>query len=273
MILGVPVFQAHALTADMVRSLAETVRDPTFTLVIVDNASPDPYRRAEFDVPFRLRIIRNERNEGNWYPLRQVIELEPCQEVVALAHNDLLYYEPGWDVRVEAAFRADPRLGMVGFAGAAALNRQGERIVTMTNFRGTHGHAAAENIGIRIDDLRPSAAVDGLFMAFRCAALPGLTLHVDLPPAHWYDFIWGAEVIEAGWRLGTLGVDCDHIGWGTEVGQAAALEAEWLRWCRDHGIDPQPSAMEAIRAHGAARWREFAGRFYPCAFAADWTRS
>jgi len=265
MILGIPAFRAYDLTRQMVESLALTVDPAGLTVVIVDNASPIPYRRSDFDVPFRLRLIRNERNEGNWTPLRQIAELEPDHEIVAIAHNDLILYERAWNRRVEEAF-ADPQLGMLGFAGSDALNRQGERIVTMTNFRGTRGHAKAEGIGVRVHGLVPSVAVDGLFMAFRRAVLPALSLD-DLPPAHWFDFIWGAQVQQAGWRLATLGVECDHVGWGTEVGQAEALEPEWLRWCEERGIAPKPSAMDAIRAFGAARWQEFAG-FYPCR--AEW---
>jgi hypothetical protein len=261
MILGVPVFEHHALTAQMVASLAATVRGD-FTLVIVDNASPTPYRRADYDVPFRLRVVRNERNEGNFYPLAQVAELEPGHEVVALAHNDLIYYEAGWNLRVDEAF-ADPLLGMVGFAGSASLDDEGHRGGVVSNLRGTRGHASAEDIGVRVTDLRPSVAVDGLFMAFRRGALAALTLDRSLPPAHFYDFIWGAQVIDAGWRLGTLGVEVDHIGWSTEVGQAAALDPEWRRWCIEQGIDAGADPMAAIRAVGAQRWAAFRGRFYP----------
>lgn len=272
MILGVPCFDNHRLTAAMVESLAETVRGPDFTLVIVDNGSPTPYRRGDYDVPFRLRVIRNERNEGNFYPLRQVAELEPGHDIVVLAHNDMLFYEPGWNLRVEAAFRDDPLLGMVGFAGSDEIDRDGKRASTMSNLRGTRGHISAEVAGTRITDLRPSVAVDGLFMAFRREALSALTLGADLPPGHFYDFIWGGQVQEAGWRLATLGVECDHIGWGTEGRQAAALDSEWRRWCAEHGIEPGANVMDAIWEVGSRRWDEFRGRFFPCRIGSDWTR-
>ena len=272
MILGVPCFENRALTAQMVESLAETVGGPDFTLVIVDNASPTPYRRGDFDVPFRLRVIRNERNEGNFWPLEQVAELEPGHGIVALAHNDMLFYEPGWNLRVEAAFRDDPLLGMVGFAGTDEVDRDGRRASTMSNLRGTRGHISAEGAGTRITDLRPSVAVDGLFMAFRREALDALTLTPELPPAHFYDFIWGAEMIEAGWHLATLGVECDHVGWSTEVRMAEALDGEWRRWCAEQGLDAGADPMVAITAAGRHHWETFRGRFFPCRIESDWTR-
>jgi len=265
MILGVPVYEHHALTAQMIASLAETVQGPDFTLVIVDNASPTPYRRDDYDVPFRLRVIRNARNEGNFYPLAQVGAAG--HSLVALGHNDMLYYEPGWNLRVEAAFRDDPALGLVGFAGSWAINADGERAIgtTMSNLRGAHGRISAEHAGVRITDLRPSVAVDGLFMAFRREALAALTLNPSLPPAHWYDYIWGAQIIEAGWHQATLGVEVDHTGWSTEVGLATELDAEWRRWAADQGVDPGANVMEAIWATGRASWvNGFGGRFFPC---------
>ena len=273
MILGVPVYQNHALTAQMIASLAATIHDPTFTLCIIDNASPTPYHRGDYDVPFRLRIIRNERNEGNYYPLRQVAELEPNHAIVALAHNDLIFYERDWDGRLERAFRADPHLGMVGFAGSAQLNANGTRGNLMSNLRGTRGHISADDAGTRIEGLVPSVVVDGIFMAFHRAALAALTLDESLPPIHFYDYIWGAQVILAGWRLGTLGVEVDHVGWSTERGQASALEPEWRRWCVERGIEPGPDPMEAIQANAERRWLDGFRHFYPCQVGPNWVRT
>jgi GT2 family glycosyltransferase len=274
MILGCPAYQNHRLTAAMVESLAETVTGPDFTLVIVDNGSPRPYRAKSFRIPFRVEVIRNERNEGNFWPLAQVAQLDPASSVVALCHNDMLFYERGWDRRVADAFRDDPLLGMVGFAGSDGIDRDGKRASTMSNLRGTRGHISAEKAGTRITDLRPAAAVDGLFMAFRREALASLTLIPAMPPAHFYDFIWGAQVIQAGWRLGTLGIECDHVGWSTEGRLAEELDGEWRRWCAEQGIDPGPDPMAAIWAAGERSWHDGfgGGRFFPCRVGSDWIR-
>mgnify|MGYP001206568360 CR=1 FL=1 len=273
MILGIPCYANHELTAQTVASLAETVRGPDFALVIVDNASPTPYRATDWGtLPFPVTVLRNAVNEGSWYPLAQVRDSAPGEAVVAMAHNDLILYEPGWNLRVEDAFADNPRLGLLGFAGSCAIGEDGDRVpgTTMSNLRGERGHARAEQIGPRIADLRPSVAVDGLFMAFRRAALADLTLTRSLPPAHFYDFIWGAQVIEAGWRVATLGVECDHIGWSTEVNLAAALDGEWRRWCAENGVPAGDNPMGAIWQHGHDRWMEFRPRFFPCAIGTDW---
>lgn len=271
MILVVPSYQLHELTAAMVATLAATVESPDFELVLVDNGSPDPYRADEWGrLPFAATILRNRRNRGNFWPLRQGADLGGS-DVVALAHNDLVYWEPGWDLRVEAAFRDDPRLGLVGFAGSDTIQPDGLRGPTMSNFRGERGHATAEWIGPRIRDLRPAAAVDGLFMAFRREALEAISLTRLMPPAHWYDLIWGAEVARAGWRIATLGVDVDHVGWSTEVGLAAELDAEWRRWAAEAGVDPGDDVMAAIRRVGRRRWEAFRPSYWPCFVDADWT--
>jgi len=277
MILGIPCYENHDLTAQTVASLAETVRSPFFKLVIVDNASPTPYTTADWGkLPFPVLVIRNAVNEGNYYPLAQLRDLGYGGSVVALCHNDLIFYEPGWDVRVEQAFHDDPQLGLVGFAGSWEINGYGAREhgTTMSNLRGERGHVSAEGAGVRITDLRPSVAVDGLFMAFRREALAALTLNRALPPAHFYDFIWGAEVIEAGWRQATMGVECDHVGWSTEVKLAGALDAEWRRWAAENNVAVGVKPMDAIWELGHAQWMSrFHGRFFPCKIGADWVRS
>jgi len=261
------------MTAQTVVSLAETVRGPDFGLVIIDNASPTPYTADEWGtLPFPVRVLRNAVNEGNFWPLAQVRDLAPGETVIAMTHNDIILHEVGWNLRVEQAFADDPRLGLVGFAGSWAIGEDGDRMpgTTMSNLRGERGHAKAEQIGPRITDLRPSVAVDGLFMAFRRAALANLTLARSLPPAHFYDFIWSAEMIEAGWRVATLGIECDHVGWATEVRLADAMDGEWRRWCAENGVTVNGKPMSAIWEHGHDRWMRFRGRFFPCAIGPDW---
>ena len=274
MILGVPCFENHDLTAQTVASLADTVRGANFRLVIIDNASLTPYAETDWgSLPFPVTVIRNAVNEGNFYPLAQVRDLPSVEGVVAITHNDLIFYEPGWDLRVDAAFRDDPLLGLVGFAGSWELNGFGSREhgTTMSNLRGERGHVSAEGAGVRITDLRPSVAVDGLFMAFRREALASITLNRALPPAHFYDLIWGAEVIEAGWRQATMGVECDHIGWSTEVRLADALDGEWRRWCAENGVIAGAKPMDAIWRLGESQWvARFKDTFWPCRIDADW---
>ncbi|HUV09938.1 MAG TPA: glycosyltransferase [Acidimicrobiia bacterium] len=267
-----PVYQNHLLTAEAVTALAATVDTSSpFELVIVDNGSPSPYKASDYPTPFPVRVIRNERNEGNFWPLRQVADAS-TDDIVATMHNDLLIYQPGWNVRLEAAFAADPMLGLVGFAGDDEIGADGQRVSTMSNLRGTRGHASAEAIGTRITGLRPAAAVDGLFMAFRRRVLEVVTLERTMPPAHYFDFIWSAQALRAGWRVATLGIEADHVGWSTEGRLSAELDAEWRGWCADVGLDPGDDPMAVIRERGARDWRWLRGRYWPCRVGSDWVR-
>ena len=275
MILVVPVYEGRRLTRQLIESLAATVQSRHFQLVLVDNGSPKTYAVEEFTAPFRIRLIRNERNEGNFYPLKQAADLKTAHTVIGLAHNDILVYEQGWDERIDAAFKADPKLGMVGFAGGDRIGEDGRRVVTLSNLNGGRGHISAEGEadwpGERIFDLRPAVALDALFIAFRRDVLKSLTLDDGLPPGHWYDLIWGAQASLAGWRLAVMGVDCDHVGWGTSAGQREELQPEWLRWCVETGVGvPDGDPMAAIRAYGEAQWQTYRGRYWPCHVGADW---
>ncbi len=269
MILVVPVYGRKDLTAQMVESLAETAAGSDLALWLVDNGSPEPYRHDEYAPPFPFVVLANAANEGNFCPLAQVAAMTK-DPIIALAHNDVVYEEPGWVGRVERAFRADPTLGMLGFAGSREVGNDGKRGERVeSNLRGTRGHASAEQIGTRVTGLVPAAVVDGLCMIFRREALAALTLDASLPPAHWYDHIWSAQVWLAGWRVGTLGVECDHVGWGTEKGQAEALRPEWRRWCLERGLDGD-DPMETIRAYGRERWEAYRPAFWPCYVGDDW---
>ena len=58
MMLGVPVIDQHGLTQQMIRSLTQTVKNPTkFHLVIIDNNSDVPYVEEHYrDMPFKVSV-------------------------------------------------------------------------------------------------------------------------------------------------------------------------------------------------------------------------
>ena len=133
LVLGIPVVNQVALTTECVESIVGTVSSPSdFFCVTIDNGSTPAYQGN--------LVIRNEVNRGYYYPLKQLYDTFPEADLIALVHNDVLFYERGWDMRLRASFIKDPKLGLVGFAGSAQIDAAGGRGTgTMMNFRGAQG--------------------------------------------------------------------------------------------------------------------------------------
>lgn len=241
MILGIPVMDQHRLTNQLIESLAEKTQNPSeLHVVIIDNNSEVPYH-ADYHTPFPVTVIRNERNDGYYYPLRTLYETFPHADAIGLIHNDMIIYEQGWDERIRGCFARDPQLGLIGFCGSWQADHLGGRGGgTMCHFNGSKGQP--QSAGERIDDLRPSVLLDSLFMMFRLAAIPGLRIDEHIAPCHFYDKIWSMRTIENGWRVATLGVEVDHIGGQTAVGVARFRE-DARQWCEQEGcmhLSPDP---------------------------------
>lgn len=241
MILGVVAMDLHDVTAETVASLARTVTGP-FRLALVDNGSERPYRRREFGrLPFRVDVLRYPRNVGYYRPLLDLWRRFP-DALVGLAHNDVIFYERGWDERMGACFARDPLLGLVGLCGSYEIDERGGRGGgTMCFFRGERGQAQAA--GERITDLRPSLILDSLFMMFRAECVPLLEIDDDIPLCHFYDKMWPCRLIERGWRVATLGVEIDHWGGLTAVGNTRYAE-DCRRWFLERGAQPENPELE-----------------------------
>lgn len=252
--LGVPVLGRKDLTLAFANQLGESVSDPfSFILVIIDNASPEPYEIEEFEhLPFDVGLIRNPDNAGFYFPIIELAEAVPDAEIYALAHNDLLIYEKGWDQRLKESFRDDARLGMVGFCGSWEIDSFGGRgRGTMCFFRGERGQSQAA--GQRIVNLQPSLILDSLFIAMRPTVIGALGVDEDITPAHFYDKIWPLRAIEAGWRVATLGVEVDHLGGETIVAEPAYHD-DMRRWCEEHGLAAGDDPGGAVYAEAERRF-------------------
>ena len=242
MILGLPVVDGHEVTKKFLEHLIPSVADPdNFQLIIIDNASIDPYRFQKLPpAPFPIKIVRNLRNKGYYYPLKQIYKNYRSDNLMGLIHNDVLIYEKGWDLRLRQAFADDPKLGLVGFAGSNEIDAGGGRGGgTMLRFRGTVGEG--QSAGKFIDDLRPSVVFDSLFMMFRTEIVPDLLIDEDITLAHFYDRIWSCRVMERGWRSATLGIEIDHMG-GMTIMANTRYRDDCIRWLKDRDIlyvDPE----------------------------------
>lgn len=280
MILAIPAVDGHELTEYLVRTLQDVVSDAQdFRLVIVDNNSVTPYCDCKFkDSKFPVDIIRNDVNVGYYFPLIQLHERYPDHELIGLIHNDLILYEPGWDVRMAKYFEADPKLGLVGLTGSSEIDNLGGRGGgTMCFFRGAKVdipglgeiQGQSQAAGARISDLQPSACLDSLFMMFRREVIPSLMNESDpwkdVTLAHFYDRIWPIRVLEAGYHVATMGVECDHLGGMTCVANTRFRD-DCIHWLDARSIsyeNPETEMYLVAERRYLGEYRE-SKHFIPC---------
>lgn len=234
-ILATPVVDNHKLTQALFESLKKTVIKPKeFVFVIVDNNSEKKYNEKDYKANFAVKIIRNKENLGYYYPLKQLEELYPEAGYLGLVHNDVVFYEEGWDDRVEKEFNFDQRLGCIGFCGSWAIDRQGGRSYgTVCNFKGDRGQPQGLS-GHRINDRKPSISLDSLFMLFRKETIATLGIDENIALCHFYDRIWTLREWKNGWHVIVLGILIDHMGGMTSC--APRYQEDAKKWCKKHGL-------------------------------------
>lgn len=237
-ILGCPVINQKAFTKSLVESLINTLDKPeNFMLVIVDNRSTDPYTEEEFgELPFKLKVLKNEENKGYYYPLLQLQEFvtNPAEDLVGLVHNDVIFYEKGWDNRARQAFIDYNHLGVIGLVGSDEGDENGGRGGgTMCYFRGERGQSQAA--GLRVTGVEPAVVLDSLFMLFRATVVPFLKIDDSITPCHFYDRIWSIRTIESGWSVAVLGTEIDHMGGITSCAEPEYQKAS-MEWCDKHNL-------------------------------------
>lgn len=231
--LGVPVVDNHALTAQLLYTIGKTVVDDDVRVVIFDNASDHPYP-TDSEIHW-CKVVRSETNRGFYRPITELAAMATPGDLVALCHNDLLIYEKGWDRRLRECFVRDGRLGMVGFCGSNQVDERGGRGGgTMVNFRGEKG-ALTEHTGTRLTDLAPALIFDSLFLCMRQTMVPMLKVDDNMVLNHFYDRVWPLRAIENEWRVGVLGIECDHMGGQTVVG-IGRIEEDSRKWCVAHNV-------------------------------------
>lgn len=237
------------LTKTAVREMVRNLAVPEETeVIVIDNGSDRELPMIkEFSEQLHvrlMRIVRNDTNTGNYPLFKQGRELAHG-EIVAFLHSDVFVYEKGWDVKVRAQFDR-PDLGLVGFIGSTELDNFGGRgSGTVSNMIGRHSFgkfddsnmgavwsgSEAEVHGRRdVGFIEDGAVVDGCVMIFRKSVLDAIEMKPDFPPHHFYDRMMSVQVIEAGYKVGILGIEFDHVS-----GQVANHEQKWAdtarAWC------------------------------------------
>lgn len=184
-----------------------------------------------------FRIQKNEENTGNYPIFKQALDLCNDSDILVFFHSDFFVYEKSWDTRVMSAFEQDVKLGLIGFIGSNEIDNFGGRGAgTMSNFQGREVKrwkgSLAEAHGRRIDDFRQAAVVDGCSLIFKTQKLKEIGFLPKFPPHHFYDRLMCCQILEKGYNVGVLGIECDHIS-----GQTANQENKWDMQAKKWAID------------------------------------
>ena len=143
-------------------------------------------------------------------------------DIVAYFHNDMMVREEGWDERIVWAFDQDPKLALAGFLGSNEIDGAGGRgLGTTSSYMGydyeTGWATKAEIHGRRTIGTEAAAVLDHCSMIFRIPMLKQLPAQqkAGYAPHHFYDRILSCEVLDHGWHIAMMGIECDHFGGGT----------------------------------------------------------
>lgn len=245
----IPVLNQHDLAMAIVEQLIKATDFLTVDtdILIIDNGSNE---KLATNHP-KVRVVRNEKSTGVYATFEQGFR-ETTGDVVLFMHSDLAIWEDGWNRRMMDDFDADKRLGMVGFIGSNEIDNAGGRgLGTVSNFMGktltsSHRFSALENFkiwtgspaevhGKRTTTLVPAAVVDGCAMAIRRSTWADIGYRTDYIFHHFYDKIISCQVLEHGWKIGVLGIECDHFS-GQTVNQEPAYRDAAILWGKTHGL-------------------------------------
>lgn len=138
--------------------------------------------------------------------------------ILAYVHDDVVFYEEGWDERVLREFE-DPSVGVVGFGGAIGHGRPDLYTVPyhlpnlarqnfLSNMR------SAEKHGVRFTGERDVAILDGFSLFVRRSILDKVGgWPIGKPVGYFMYSEWlCCEARRQGYRIRLVGVDCEHLG-------------------------------------------------------------
>jgi len=202
-------------------------------VILLNNGSfTGPPKDYTIQYPFNFAYIEFPLNEGAnsvFHKMLNVLDTMNNKwpdkynfDTVAYFHNDFMVREEGWDERVLAAFDKDPKLALVGFLGSNEIDGAGGRgLGTTSSYMGyeyeTGWATKAEIHGRRTIGTESAAVLDHCSMIFRISMLRQLPPQQasGYAPHHFYDRILSCEVLNRGWHIAMMGIECDHFGGGT----------------------------------------------------------
>lgn len=204
--------------------------------IILDNGSDIPIQEQDF---LGAKIVRNEKNIGVYPTFKQGFEVA-TGDVVAFLHSDVVIWQYGWNNIVLDTFNTYNNFGLCGFIGSNEIDDRGGRGGgTASNFQGreitdrlkTWTGSDWTHHGKHLTDYMKGAVVDGCVMILSRKAWNRIGYRKDFPPHHFYDRLISTQILEAGYSIGVLGIEFDHIS-GQTVNQEKGYQKmawEWLK--------------------------------------------
>lgn len=237
-------------TKECIKWLVENT-SPFTEIILIDNGS-NPELSTDYGQDITIRV---SENIGGNRVFHEFLEPENTSlllgyKYVAFIHCDMMILEKNWDLRVIEQFEKDEKLGLLGFVGSNQLDAGGGRgLGTRLNFQGQHypefGTATpAEPHGVRDSGFYPAAVLDHCSMIFRVTALKTIPPQKgNFAPGHFYDRICCVEMYLKGWRVGYLGIACDHFSGGTGGG-CKNRDDMYRKWLLEEGLTPGDANLD-----------------------------
>lgn len=198
------------------------------------------------------RIIQHER-KGVLKVMDEAWR-EAKGDIIAILHNDVAVYEPGWDQRVLATFEQDATIGLAGFLGAEAIGSTGGRQNTFSNL------VEAEIHGSRERGNREVMMFDGLSLIGRREMFEKVGgFDQEYTYHHFYDRDISLASHAAGYRNMLIGVYCHHLSGIT------ANRPEYQEWVTEQlkpqGMTGDQHSYYESEKHFLNKWQGYIGGY------------
>jgi glycosyltransferase involved in cell wall biosynthesis len=266
--IGIPVMNQEEETLRCLQQIIETCHQVD-EIILVDNGSTYPLSETLKEklpqmtfsegivnhiTPSMIldNIIRNETNLGVRPALNQIFE-KATGDVIIYTHNDVQFFEEGWDDKIRGAFAVHQDAGIIGAYGAKGIGtidiyetpyvmQQLARSSCVSDARMDKAVHGFRNLKNEFEDV---AVFDGFFMAIKKELLEKTGGFSDiLPQHHNYDNLICIQSLENGYRNLIVSLDVEHLGGRTDTRE------DWSKGMGKEKIDIHRDAHPPLYEYG-----------------------